>query len=279
MRENSAFTLGYLICAIFVFVVYIAANYYPVYAYYGSSFYLLVLFSYLLNTVFITSLVAVAAMPRFRKTSFVVLLIAGIVMLPFSTLMLYGLMRRNAQLRFRNLTEWKGSASSPQVTTQCCYATKTPFIGGCTLFSFGVVNFFTPTSILGFFAAPIGFIILVNIIRLRNKISLGFDSGKLIITPTFFSDTYSIPLTDSFFHADSFSVTPRHFNVLLYKELELTLHILPDKRFKIGFDDYSIIIEQGNKITEEDFLTVMTAMCEKAGIAEVSDTIYLSGAS
>jgi len=262
VRENSAFTLGYLICAIFVFVVFIAANYYPVYAYYGSSFYLLVLFSYLLNTVFITSLVAVAAMPRFRKTSFVVLLIAGIVMLPFSTLMLYGLMRRNAQLRFRNLTEWKGSFSSPEVAALCRYATKKPLIVGGTLFSFGLVNFFTPTSILGPFAASVGFIILMNMIRLRNKISIGFYAGKLIITPTFFSDTYIIPLADSLYLNDSFSLENCQFRVL------------HNKRLEIIFKNDSIIIERGNEINEEDFLLAIAAMSNKAGIADLSDTVY-----
>lgn len=247
MKENFSLLSGFLICTLYVFIVFIAAHYYPVYLSMGESFYLFVAFSLLLNSAFIISFIAIALMSRFRKTSFVVLLVAGIVMLPFSTLMLYGLVRRNAQLRFASLTQWHGSFNDPHISASLPACSKNTLVTGSTLFAFGLVSFFYPHSLLAYFAAPIGFIILLNGYRLRNAYRIALWGDDLLLTPAFFADTYCIALTEC------------RFRQWFSDRLDITIN------------DAVTISLSSKGMPKGVFLASVIAICEKAGIDYAHD--------
>lgn len=247
MKENFSLLSGFLICALYVFIIFIAAHYYPIYLSMGESFYLFAAFSLLLNSVFIISFIAIALMSRFRKTSFVVLLVAGIAMLPFSTLMLYGIARRNAQLRFASLTQWHGSVNDPHISASLPACSKNALVTGSTLFAFGLVSLIYPHSFLAYFAAPIGFIILLNVYRLRNAYRIALWENDLLLTPAFFADTYCIALSEC------------RFRLWFNDQLNITIN------------DTVTITLASKGMSKGEFLASVIAICEKAGIDNLRD--------
>lgn len=249
MAENSSFSLGYLVCVIFIFCIYIAANSYPVYLSMGSSFYLLAVFSFLLNCAFIPSLIAVVLLPRFRRTCGFILLIFGLLLLPFSALMLYGLARRNSQLRFASLKRWDGVVNDPPGKYYLSIPMKKIFNVAAILFTYGMVSLFYPSRIIGCFIAPIGLIYLVNIFRARDKYQIALYGENLLLTPSFFADTYIVPLTEC------------RLRLIFRDTLEITVNHI------------SVVIRKAKEQDADYFLATVNAICQKSGIAGWRDIL------
>lgn len=243
MAENSSFSLGYLICVIFIFCIYIAANSYPVYLSMGSSFYLLAAFSFLLNCAFIPSLIAVVLLPRFRRTCGFVLLIFGVLLLPFSTLMLYGLARRNSQLRFASLKRWDGVENEPPGKYVLYIPMRRIYKVAAGMVMYGTVTLFYPSRIIGCFIVPVGLIYLVNIFRVHDKYQIALNGENLLLTPSFFADTYIVPLSEC------------RFRLIFRDTLEITVNHI------------TVVIRKAKEQNGDHFLATVNAICQKSGVA------------
>lgn len=238
MKENTTFILGYLICAIYTLISFIAGEYYSSFLYYDKiEIYLLVIFSKVICAAFIISLIAVMAMPRYRQCSVVIIFITGLIMLPYSAVMLYGLLRRNAQLRFSSLEVWLGSTKNLVAKTWLPYPYKNRLIWGTSAFTVGVVAYCSRTDIYAQliepFIAPLGFIVMVKAFCLHNKLQIGLLDDNLLITPTFFSDTYIIPLT------------------------QCQLQPVENNQFEITVKNNKILLKKDKKISEYDFIKLV----------------------
>ncbi|EDP9824416.1 hypothetical protein QE94_002177 [Salmonella enterica subsp. enterica] len=251
MSAKAIFASGYLICVIFVLCVFILSHSYFLYPHILDKFQILtlMLFSWFFNSAFIISLIAIIAIPYYRKTAIVALFIASLAMLPLSTVMLYGLLRYNTQMRFAALDRWSGSTKALATNTWIPYPNKSPLISGIGLFVAGIALLYSHADILSLFIAPLGLIIIIKAWRLRHKLQLGLIGDNLLITPGFFSDTYTIPVADC------------RLRLLFNKLLEITVR------------DNILLLEKGKDISTHDFLKLIVMICDCAGVDYPDDVV------